>query len=208
MRKVDEQLTGVENLVDLNDDEVELDKSEEEKYLGDVINKDGKKTKNMLARKAKGLGVIDQITSMLDNICFGPYQIEIAIVWRNALLLNSILTNCEAWYGVTLQDISHLEQVDEIFLRKILEAPSSSPTCMLYLETGCKPIRFLIKMRRLMFLQYILKEDPTSLISTFFHAQDANPSRNDWSLSCRKDIEELDIKMSYDDIREMSSESF
>ena len=45
VRKVDEQLTGVENLVDLNDDEVELDKSEEEKYLGDVINKDGKKTK-------------------------------------------------------------------------------------------------------------------------------------------------------------------
>ena len=109
----------------------------------------------------------------------------------------------DAWYGVTLLDILHLEQVDEIFLRKLLEAPSSSPKCpssspkcMLYLETGCKPIRFLIKMRRLMFLQYILKEDPTSLISTFFHAQDANPSRNDWSLSCRKDMEELDIKMS------------
>ena len=59
-----------------------------------------------------------------------------------------------------------------------------------------------------MFLQYILKEDPTSLISTFFHAQDANPSRNDWSLSCRNDMEELDIKMFYDDIREMSCDSF
>ena len=50
--KVDEQLTGVDNSVDVNDDEVELDKSDEEKYLGDAISKDGKIIKNMLARKA------------------------------------------------------------------------------------------------------------------------------------------------------------
>ena len=208
VKKVDEKLTGVENLVDVNDEEIELDRSEEETYLGDVISKDGKNIKNILARKGKGLGVIDQISSMLENICFGPYQVEIALIWRNALLLNSILTNCEVWYGLTLQDVTHLEQVDEIFLRKILEAPSSSPKCMLYLETGCKPIRFVIKMRRLMFLQYILKEDPDSLVSQFFHAQDANPSKNDWSLSCKKDMEELNLNMSHEDIREMSCDRF
>ena len=58
------------------------------------------------------------------------------------------------------------------------------------------------------FIYFTRKEDPTSLISTFFHALDANPSINDWSLSCRKDMEELDIKMSYDDIQEMSCDSF
>ena len=77
--------------------------------------------------------------------------------------LNSVLTNCEAWYGLTLKDITYLEQVDEILLRKLLEAPSSSPKCMLYLETGCNPIRFIIKMRRIMFLQYILKEDEDTM---------------------------------------------
>ena len=39
-------------MVDLNDDAVELEKSDEEKYLGDVISKDGKNIKNTLARKA------------------------------------------------------------------------------------------------------------------------------------------------------------
>ena len=87
--------------------------------------------------------------------------------------------------------ITHLEKEDEILLRKFLEAPISTPKCMLYLETGAKPIRFTIKMRRLMFLQYILQEDPKSMISQFFHAQDQNPSRNDWALIAREILEEM-----------------
>ena len=89
-----------------------------------------------------------------------------------------------------------------------LQTPSSSPKCMLYLETGSKPIRFIIQTRRLMYLQYILKEHPDSLISKFFHAQDAQPMKNDWALTCRKDIEELEINLSYEEIRNMSIPKF
>ena len=97
--------------------------------------------KNILARKGKGLGVVDQITAILEEICFGPYQLEVALHLRNSMLLNGILTNSEAWYGLTAEDIKQLEQVDEILLRKFLEAPFSTPKVMLYLETGTKPIR-------------------------------------------------------------------
>ena len=142
-----------------------------------------KNLQNVVARKAKGLGVINQISAILEDFCFGPYHIEIDLILRSSLLVNSVLTNCEVCYGLTMQDVR----------RKLLEAPSSSPKCMLYLETELKPIRFVIKMRRLMFLQYVLKEDSNSLISKFFHAQDSAPQRNDWSLTCRKDLEELNL---------------
>ena len=79
---------------------------------------------------------------------------------------------------------------------------------MLYLETGCKPIRFIIQTRRLMFLQYILKEDPNSLISKFFHAQDCQPMKNDWALACRNDMEELELNLTFDEIRNMSKNRF
>ena len=52
---------------------------------------------------------------------------------------------------------------------------------MLYLESGCKPIRFLIMTRRLMFLHYILNEDDQSLVSRFFQAQNSQPYKDDWS---------------------------
>ena len=81
-----------------------------------------------------------------------PFTQKVALLFRKAFLINSILTNSESWYGVKMEEIEMLEQVDEIFLRKILEVGKSCPKEMLYLETASRPIRFIIMSRRLMFL--------------------------------------------------------
>ena len=143
------------NKFDLEDEESSgtiVENSEEEKYLGDILTTDGKNRKNILARAGKGHGIVKQILSMLQDICFGPFYFEVAIMFRTSLLLSSILLNSEAWYSPPMKDIEELEKVDCSLLRKILEAPSGTPNCMLYLELGCIPIRFLVKQRRLMFL--------------------------------------------------------
>ena len=188
--------------------EINLSKTDAEKYLGDIICKDGKNLKNIKDRKSKGFGIVQQISSILENIFFGPYEIEISLILRKSLLLNGILTNSEAWYGLKDEEVMHLEQIDETLLRKIFEAPKSTPKCMLYLETGCTPIRFIIRCRRLMFLQYILKEDRNSLISRVFYAQDSNPLKNDWSLTCREDLKSLAINLTYEEIRDLSKDQF
>ena len=41
-------------------------------YLGDIITNDGKNTKDVIARKSKGMGVDDQISTLLEEICFCP----------------------------------------------------------------------------------------------------------------------------------------
>ena len=64
-----------------------------------------------------------------------------------------------------MEEIELLEQVDEMLLRKLLEVGKSCPKEMLYLETGSRPIRFIIMSRRLMFLHYILNEDNKSLVN-------------------------------------------
>jgi hypothetical protein len=131
---------------------------DKDKYLGDIISVDGRNTKNILARKGKAIGITNNITSILQEMCFGPYYFEVALVLRNSLFLSSILVNSEAWYGLTEDEKSDLEKQDEILLRKILDCPSNSPKCTLYLETGCKPIRFMIMMRQIMFLNYTYTE--------------------------------------------------
>ena len=145
-----------------------MEESQTEKYLGDLISNDGKNDKNIKARKDKGQGVVDQIISILESTVFGPFQFEVALILRASLLLNGILTNSEAWYGLKTADFENLEQVDEQLLRRILEVGSGCPKEMLYLETGSIPIRFIITYRRLMFLHYILSEDQDSLIYRCF----------------------------------------
>ena len=92
----------------MEDEYAGLHKMEEvshEKYLGDIISSDGRNTKNIAARTNRGTGVVNQIMSMLEDICFGKFYFQVAMVFRNSLLISSLLTNAEAWYNITSGEI-------------------------------------------------------------------------------------------------------
>ena len=72
----------------------------EETYLGDVLSSDGKNSKNIKSRISKGIGIINQIIGLLENICFGPYLFEIAMLLRNSMLVNGTTTNAEIFLGI------------------------------------------------------------------------------------------------------------
>ena len=110
----------------------------------------------------------------LDDICFGRFHFKVAKMLRETVFLNSILLNSEAWYSVDKQTIEELEKLDNILLKKIFELPTSTPAAFLHLELGTIPIRFILMIRRLNFLQYILKEQEDSLIHSFLVAQIEN----------------------------------
>ena len=78
---------------------------------------------------------------------FGSLLFEVALILRNSLFLNGILTNLEVSYGLSDNEMELLEQIDENLLQIILEFPSSVPKEMLYLEVGATPIRFILMSR-------------------------------------------------------------
>ena len=207
VKPVDSLYTGMNSLVDTYNCSSGVENSESEKYLGDIICKDGKNKKNIEARRGKGSGIKNQIMDMLDDVCFGPYHFEVAMVFRSSLLTNSVLTNSEAWLGLTLADMEQLEQVDEMLMRKILEVGQGCPKEMLYLELGCIPLRFTIMMRKLMFFHYLLNEEPDCLIHQVLQAQIRNPSKNDFIVDVESTLNDLDIHLSKEDIKSCSKES-
>ena len=186
----------------------EMNTVEQERYLGDIISNDGENTKNITARKNRGTGVVNEVISILEEICFGKHHFIVAMVLRNALLISSLLTNAEAWYNLSNTEIIELEKVDESLMRKILQCPVSTPKEMLYLELGSSPIRNIIKSRRLNFLHYILHEDKTSLIYNFLQAQLSEPTRQDWGESVQKDIEDFELNLTLNQIEKMYQPKF
>ena len=78
-------------------------------------------------------------------------------------------------------------------MRRILNTPISTSKPALYLELGCIPIRYIIKAKRLLFLQYILKRNKEETISKVFWAQHLNPVKNDWWLQVKEDLKEFQL---------------
>ena len=204
LKKKDEIFTNLEDLVDEEIGEALLDDTDSEKYLGDIISCDGRNTKNVKARRSKGVGIVEQILKILGGTIYGPYYFEVGLILRQSLFVNSVLTNSESWYGLKETKIEQLEQVDEMLLRKLLEVGQGCPKEMLFLETGSWPLRYIIMSRRLMFLHYILNEDKKSLIYRCLEAQMRNPVRNDWILTVWEDFEELDIALDIETISTLS----
>ena len=90
-----------------------------------------------------------------------------AVILRNSLLISSILSSSEVWYGLTLADIAKLEQIDDMLWINILECSSSIPRDLLYLELGILRIRDIIITRRLMFLHHLLHQKEDALLYRF-----------------------------------------
>ena len=67
----------------------------EENYLGDILSSDGKNSKNIRNRISKGIGIIAQIMNILDDVCFGPFYFEIALLLRDSMLINGTTNNTE-----------------------------------------------------------------------------------------------------------------
>ena len=133
-------------------------------YLGDIISADGTHYKNIQHRKNKGLGTINQIMQILEFVYFGKYYFEVAIVLRSSLLLSSLLLNSEAWVNLSEKDIRSLEQTDEILLSKLTESEANTSNTFKYLEMGVMPLRFEIMKRKILYLQYILKQEKSSMV--------------------------------------------
>ena len=208
LEKSAEEIKSVVELVDVEGLKHIMEEVDSAKYLGDIIQTDGKNKRNIQERRNRGLGAVNQIQQLLDDLCLGDYHFEAANILRNSLLLSSLLSNSETWYNLTQKEISELESVDEILLRKTFSAHSKTPLETLYLESGNIPIRFILMSRRLNFLHYILNEDDDSLLRSFFTAQRESPVRGDWVMTVTEDMKELGIDLTMEEIAGISKLRF
>ena len=189
---------GHENCPEMKVHDKVMHDAEHEKYLGDVVDQSGTIQATINQRRSKGDGIVSEIISIINEIPLGEHKMHVALKLREAMLINGILYNSEAWHGVTSAQIAKLEAVDESLLRNILKAHSKTAKEFLYLETGTIPIRWIVAQRRINYLKHILSRDDNELIKKVYLAQRENPTRGDFAKLVEKDL--LDIGVPYEDV--------
>ena len=162
-----------------------------EKYLGDMVDQTGKIRSTVEDRRCKGYGIVAEILAIINEIPLGQYRMEIGLKLRQAMFINGVLFNSEAWHSVTETEIKLLEAVDEHLLRSLVGAHSKTPLEFLFLEAGAIPIRFLISCRRMVYLQTIVKRPDHELTKQVYLAQKRSPTQGDFYNLVKKDFDTI-----------------
>ena len=76
------------------------------------------------------------------------------------------------------------------------------------MQLGVYPIRYELMKRKILYLQYILKQEKSSMIFQVLKATCENPIKNDFVKTCENYLEELDIKLSFQETGNMSQWTF
>ena len=154
------------------------------------------------------MGAISDIFAILNQVTMGYQYIEIGLILREAVLMSKILLSAESWHRVTQYQIEKLEEMDNIFLRKLFNCHSKTAIEFLVSESGTIPIRFQISGRRLLYWKHILSVDKSELLYRVYLAQKLSPVRGDWITLLEKDKDQFGINLSDEDVKIISKQKF
>ena len=183
--------------------ESKMENSSQETYLGDIVHQSGSIKPNIDKRKARGYGITSEVLAIVSEVPLAHWKIQAGLSLRQAMLVNGILYNSEAWHGLARKDIIPLEKVDEALLRGLLQAHSKIPLEALYLETKSIPIRYIVASRRIMYLQNILQRDKNEMVRRVYEAQKEDPSSGDFVELVNEDCAAIKLDMTEKDIEKM-----
>ena len=154
------------------------------------------------------MGSVNSIISLVEEISFGEHYFEMALLFRNSMLINSMLSSSEVLYGVKNTHLEMLESCDKSLLVRLFGVPSSCSYEAVYLETGILPVRFILKGRRLMYYWTLLNKSEDELVKKFFDIQKEHSVKDDWIEQIQNDLNSLDIDLNEQEIKVMKKEVF
>ena len=158
--------------------------------------------------KQKSIGIIKKIIAKLNSLNLNQYYFECSIILMNTMLRGTILYAADMYFNMKETEIRQLERIEEEYMRKVLKTTRSCPIVSLYLSLGQTPARFEITKMRLLYLKYILEQPEEATIRKIFYLQFEKPTRGDWASTCKKDIEKLNLKVTFEEIKSMKKQQF
>ena len=135
---------------------------------------------------------------------FGKWRIQIGLLLRDAMFVNGILFNSEAWYAIKPKHMDELEQIDQTLMRFIIGAQSKVPSEMLYIETATIPLKHVISIRQMLYFQSLVARADDELIKKVYEAQKTNPVKGDWILQLKEDFQFINEEINEKEALEMS----
>jgi hypothetical protein len=170
------------------------------KYLGNILSTSGGINNMVEDRRSQGWGKIATIMGILSEVDMGVHKVEVGLMLRQAILINSMLFSAKAWSSVSEKQLARLEVVDTALLRRLTGGHSKCGTEFHHLETATWKLRHHLSYRRIMFHHHILTRDKNETIHKIYNKQKEETLKGDWLNSINSDFDFLKMKIDENEI--------
>ena len=172
----------------------ELELANEYKYLGIFISKSGSylSCKKHIAEQAN-----NAMFSLLRKIRVLNLPIEMQIDLFKKLIKPILLYGCEIW---AVGNIDIIERVQLKFLKMILNLKKSTPSYMVYGETGIFPLKIEIEARIISYWTKIIDFNTNRLSNMIYHILQTLFDQNRCKCKWLKNVKMLILKNGYGNI--------
>ena len=133
---------------------------------------------------------------------------ETTLLLYQSVFLSSVLFNSQSWSRLSKKEVDKLKGCQISFLKRVMQAPKSTPNSITLCELGILPIEFEISSRKLMFLHHILNLDPTDPVKLVYYEQLKYEFEENWANEVKKIREYINLPSDDDSIRELSKSSW
>ena len=186
----------------------DMKEAHEVKYLGDMINDNGRPNSTILKRITRGYAIVGTIFAFLNDLPLGNKRIQVGLELRQAWLKNGILFNSEVWHSVSNTQIENLMAIDKYLLRGLIGAHAKVPLEHLYLELAALPLSYVISARRMIYLQTILKRSDEEVTKQVYKCQKKSPVPGDWCNLLKEDFDKINMHLTDEQIEEMPEKDY
>ena len=112
---VENPVTGVSELEETFQGLVNIEYTDNQKYLGFTLSNKNNNMININEMKKKSIWIIKKIFTRLESLNLKKYYFECALVFLDVILRSSILYASECYYNLKETDIRQIERIEEGF---------------------------------------------------------------------------------------------
>ena len=163
-----------------------IERIEEHKVLGTWMDETGTYEINIWKRKEKLQFMLTTVRNQASPKTVGIMAVEARFKLAETVVLPSMIYNAEEFPSHTAQEMKQLESIQLTILTGILELPSSTPYCALFMETGWWPMRARIAYKKLMLYHNIIRSDDQRVIKQIIIIQQRTARETTWYASVRR----------------------
>lgn len=116
--------------------------------------------------------------------------------------------NSEVWNAISEASYIKLQDIYELYFRRIINVIKTVPKESIYITFGVIPIKYIIMKRRLMYWWHLNNVNKKELIYKIYNCQKLKMQKNDWSNSVNEDVKELKPDIEEEELSNVSKEKF